>query len=83
VACREPFLAIALAVTLLVMAPAGPSFASGSRLPDEAAIANRQAQQIQLPTIDFDSKKWAEDAISTVLQDLDDDIRAGMDALWG
>jgi len=45
-------------------------------------IADRQAQQIQLPGIEFDPKKWAEDAISAVLQDLGDGIRAGMDALW-
>jgi hypothetical protein len=78
---RNALLAIALATTLQIIAPA-PSFASGSRLPDEAAIADRHAQPIQLPTIDFDPKKWAEDAISAVLQDLGDGIRAGMDALW-
>jgi hypothetical protein len=82
VACRGPFLAIALAATLLLMAPAAPSFAAGSRLLDEAAISDPQAQQIELPTIDFDPKRWAEDAISAVLQDLGDGIRAGMDALW-
>jgi hypothetical protein len=51
VACREPFLAIALAATLLVMAPAAPSFASGSRLPEEAAIADRQAQAFPRPCV--------------------------------
>src|SRR5262249_39549034 len=75
-------LAIALATTLQMIAPASSSVASGSHLPEEAAIADRQAQQIQLPTIDFDPKKWAEDAISAVLQDLGDGIRSGMDALW-
>ena len=75
-------LAIALATTLQIIAPASSSVASGSLLPEEAASADRQAQQIQLPTIDFDPKKWAEDAISAVLQDLGDGIRAGMDALW-
>ena len=75
-------LAIALATTLQIIAPASSSVASGSLLPEEAASADRQAQQIQLPTIDFDPKKWAEDAISAVLQDLGDGIRVGMDALW-
>jgi hypothetical protein len=75
-------LAIALATTLQIIVPASSSVASGSLLPEEAASADRQAQQIQLPTIDFDPKKWAEDAISAVLQDLGDGIRVGMDALW-
>ena len=79
---RKVLLAIALATTLQIIAPASSSVASGSRLPGEAASADRQAQQIQLPTIDFDPKKWAEDAISAVLQDLGDGIRVGMDALW-
>jgi len=75
-------LAITLATTLQIVAPAAPSSASGSRLQEEVAIAARQAQQIQLPTIDCDPKKWAKDAISAVLQDLGDGIRSGMDALW-
>jgi hypothetical protein len=80
--CRKALLAIALATTLQIIVPAASSVASGSRLPDEPAIADRQAQQMQLPTIDFDPKKWAEDAISAVLQDFGDGIRSGMDALW-
>jgi hypothetical protein len=47
-----------------------------------AAVSDRQAQPIQLPTVDIDPKKWTEDAISAVLRDLGDGIRAGMDALW-
>ena len=80
--CRRPILVIGVAATLLVLAAPARSFAAGERLQDEAVIADRQAQQIQLPGIDFDPKKWAEDAISAVLQDLGDGIRAGMDALW-
>jgi hypothetical protein len=45
-------------------------------------VSDRQAQPIQLPAVDIDPKKWAEDAIGAVLQDLGDGIRAGLDALW-
>src|SRR5262245_19186542 len=79
---RRALLASALAIAMQIMAPVAPSLASGSDLAEEAAIAGRQAQQIQLPSIDFDPKKWAEDAISAVLQDLGDGIGAGMDTLW-
>jgi hypothetical protein len=78
--CRGHPLGIALTAAVVMLAAPAPSFASGGRLEDQAVIADRQAQQIQLPHIDFDPKKWAEDALSAVLQDLSDGIRAGMHA---
>jgi len=81
---RGPIVCIALAGAVVLFATPAPTFANGGQLVDQAVVADRQAQQIHLPGIDVDINptKWAEDAISAVLQDLGDGIRTGMDALW-
>lgn len=83
-AWRARRLCVALAAALVLVVAPTPTFASGGRMVDQAVVADRQAQQIHLPgvDIDIDPAKWAEDAISAVLQDLGDGIRTGMDALW-
>jgi len=49
---------------------------------DRGALTPKVHAQVQIPTFDFDPKKWVQDAFGALLQDVSDGIRVGLDALW-